>query len=46
MSKSSRTAVNRSKSIDHQLEEEREKKEKEVLLLVLGKLHVSLKAIV
>ena len=37
MSKS-RSAVARSKSIDHQLDEDREKKEKEIQLLILGEI--------
>ena len=37
MSKSARAAMSKSKSIDHQLEAEKEKKDREILLLVLGK---------
>lgn len=36
MNKSSRQAQARSKSIDHQIEEERERREKEIQLLILG----------
>ena len=38
MSKSSRAAINKSRSIDQDLEAEKEKKQRELLLLVLGKI--------